>query len=118
MIRLFIGKRGFTLIEAMIALAILSISLLGVVAMMVYFGTDTSDKNLKSCLLDRATSALSQYRANALPVPTSFTCTNRTGTMTMSHTTFPGPNLCNDVTATASAGGKTIQLSTKVCNMQ
>ena len=118
MIHLSCGKKGFTIIEALIALAILSISLLGVVAMMVYFATDTTDKNLKSCLLDRATSALSQYRANALPVSTSFTCANRSGTMTMSQTTFPGTNACNDVTATATAGGKTIQLSTKVCNMQ
>jgi Tfp pilus assembly protein PilV len=110
------NTRGFTLIEAMLGITLLSISLLGVVAMMSYFSTQTSDRSLRNCLLEQASNGLSQHRADALPVETSFTCGNIGGTLSMSHTTFPAANTCDDVTATATAGNKTAILQTKVCN--
>jgi Tfp pilus assembly protein PilV len=110
--------KGFSLLEAMIGITLLTFSLMGVVAMMVYFGSQTSDKTLKGCLLDGATNALAQYSANALPVSTSFTCENINITIGMSHSTFPSSNDCNNVTATATAEGKSIQLQTKICNFQ
>ncbi|MCX8021396.1 MAG: hypothetical protein N2745_01315 [Syntrophorhabdaceae bacterium] len=109
-------KNGFTLIEAMIGITILTFSLMGVVAMMVYFGSQTTDKKLKSCLLDSAASALQQFKGNALPISSSFTCENITGTISVNPTTYPSSNTCTDVTATASALGKSLTLTTKVCN--
>jgi len=115
-------QKGFTLIEAMIAAALLSISLLGVVAMMVYFGTQTTDRTLRDCLLDKATSALMQFRTNNLPISATFTCANKTGTLTISPTTYPpdcnaSPSTCCvDAAATAMGGGKTVVMRTRVCN--
>lgn len=110
--------KGFTLLEAMVGITLLTLSLMGVVALMVYFGSQTSDKTLKGCLLDGATNAIAQYSANALPVGASFTCENISITVSMSHSTFPASNACNDVIATATAQGKSVQLKTKVCNFQ
>lgn len=111
-------KKGFTLLESMIGVSLLTLALMGMVAMMVYFGTQTADKTLKNCLLDNASSALTRYKANALPVSTTFTCENITGTISMSSTTFPAVNTCSNVTATATAQGKSVQLQTSVCNFQ
>lgn len=111
-------KQGFTIIEAMVGLALLSITLLGVVAMMAYFGSHTSDRFLKNCLLDSAVNALDEYKSNALPVASSFTCRGMPGSVTLSTGTFPVTDTCSDVTATVSAGGKTLSLQTKVCNFR
>lgn len=108
--------KGFTLIEALMGMAILTITLLGSVAMMVYFGSETSDKTLKNCLVDTAVNALSQYRANVLPVSSPVTCDVFSVAVTLSQTTFPSANTCSNVTATAVAKGKSVQLSTSVCN--
>jgi Tfp pilus assembly protein PilV len=108
---------GFTLIEALVGGVLLSLSLLGVVALMVYFSTGTADKSLRDCLLDNALNGLAQLRANAT-VATTFTCGSASGILTLSPNTFPALNACSDVTATASAGGKTVQMKTKICNFQ
>jgi Tfp pilus assembly protein PilV len=122
MSRIKTGRRdtGFSLIEAMIGITLLSISLLGVVGLMAYFGFQTSDKVLRNCLLDNASNALTQYRNDALPINNSnFTCGNNiSGTVTMSTGTFPAAGNCNDVTATATAGGRSLTLQTKACNFQ
>jgi prepilin-type N-terminal cleavage/methylation domain-containing protein len=110
--------KGFTLIEMMIGMLLLSIALLGMVGMMVYFTTQTSDNSLRTCVLDNALNALAMHKANNLPVATTFTCGAKSGTITMSQTTFPADDACADVTATASAGGRSIQLRDKVCNFQ
>jgi Tfp pilus assembly protein PilV len=111
---------GFTLIEALIGALLLSLSLLGVVGMMVYFGTDTADKTLRDCLLDNATNGLTQLRANlTVSASRSITCGASSGTLTVSPNTFPATaNTCSDVTATAAAGGKTLQMTTRICNFQ
>ncbi len=108
---------GFTLIEALVGLVLLSLSLLGVVALMVHFSTGTADKSLRDCLLDNALNGLAQLRANTT-VSTTFTCGSASGTLTLNPGTFPGTNSCSDVTATATAGGKTLQITTKICNFQ
>jgi prepilin-type N-terminal cleavage/methylation domain-containing protein len=112
------NTKGFTLIELMIGMLLLSITLLGMVGMMVYFATQTSDNSLRACVLDNALNAMARHKANSLPVPTTFTCGTKGGTLTMSHTTFPADDACVDVTATASAGGRSVQLKDKVCNFQ
>jgi type II secretory pathway pseudopilin PulG len=112
------GTGGFTLIEAMLGIAILSFALLGVVALMSYFGSQTSEKTLRGCLLDAASNGLMQYRANALPVATSFSCEGYTGTVSVTPSTFPGPNTCNNVTSTATAKGKSLEMTTMVCDVK
>lgn len=110
--------KGFTLIEAMIAVTILTISLLGVVAMQVYFGTQTTDQSLKNCLVDSSMNALSQYKGNSLPITSSVTCDIYTITVSLDQSTFPSSDNCSDVTATSSSMGKSFSIKTKVCNFQ
>lgn len=112
------GKAGTSLIEALIGLLLLSICLLGVVGTMTYFSTNTADKALRSCLLENAGNAIQQLKVNALPVNTTFTCGNLSGSVTLSQATFPALNDCDDVTATATVGTKSVTLQTKVCNIE
>lgn len=109
-------QKGFTLIEALISASILTISLLGSVAMMVYFGSETSDKTLKNCLLDTAVNALSQYRANVLPISSPVTCDVYSVAVSVNQGSFPTSGSCLAVTATASANGKSTQISSNICN--
>lgn len=111
-------NRGTSLIEALIGLLLLSICLLGVVGTMAYFSSNTADKSLRSCLLENAGNAIQQLKVNALPVNTTFTCGGLSGTISMSQTTFPALNDCDDVTATATVGAKSVTLQTKVCNIE
>jgi Tfp pilus assembly protein PilV len=114
-----LNARGFTVIEALIGAALLGLALMGVVAMMTYFGTQSRDRVLQNCVLDAAINGLNQYKASApLASSSPFSCGNITGTITMSHTSLPTSNTCNDVTATATVSGKSITLQTKICNFQ
>jgi len=109
--------KGFSLIEAMLAISILTISLLGVVAMQVYFGTQTTDNATLNCLLDTATNALTQYRANAGTISSPVLCDEGRISVTVSNPgSYPAQSTCQDVTITTSAKGRTFKLSSKVCN--
>ncbi|MBA4416356.1 MAG: hypothetical protein C0392_00370 [Syntrophus sp. (in: bacteria)] len=109
--------RGFTLIEAMVGSLLLSLSLLGVVGLMVYFSTGAADNKLRNCLMENALNGLSQLKAN-VTVNTTFTCGAASGTMSLSPSAFPAANACSDVTATAVGGGRTTQMTTRICNFQ
>jgi prepilin-type N-terminal cleavage/methylation domain-containing protein len=108
---------GFTLIEAMVSIALLTIFLMGVVAVQAYFGTQTNDREMRTCLLDQASNALLQSR-NGITAPTSLVCKGQTGTITMTTAMLaePNPNSCMTVTAAASAGGKSAKVTSCVCS--
>ena len=108
--------KGFTFMECLVALAIIGVIMLGVVGTMTYFGSDTADKATKTCLLNQATSALTYRKATGSTPSTSFTCNNRTGTLSMTTTTVSGSTLCTDYTATATMSGKSVSLKTRICN--
>lgn len=109
--------KGFTLIEAMLAITILTISLLGVVAMQAYLGSQTTDKAVLNCLLDTASNTLAQYRANAGTISSPVSCDEGRISVTVSNPgSYPAQSTCQDVTITTSASGKTFNLPSKVCN--
>ncbi len=109
---------GFTLVEAMVSIAVLTIFLMGVVSMQAYFGTQTSDRELRTCLLENASSALVQRRNGSASTSFSFTCKNSSGTVSISTQTLSGvnPGACERVTATATAQSKTATVATSVCD--
>ncbi|HAR95438.1 MAG TPA: hypothetical protein DCR97_05680 [Deltaproteobacteria bacterium] len=109
---------GFTLIEAMVSVAVLTIFLMGVVSMQAYFGTQTSDRELRTCLLENASSALAQRRNGSTSTSFNFTCKTSSGTVTISATALSGtnPGACEKVTATATAQNKSAAVTTSVCS--
>jgi len=106
--------KGFTLMEALIAIGIMSIALLGIIASQVYFGSQTSDQSLKDCLVGAASTYLSQTAAG-VTVDTTFTCEGGFSG-TVSATSSASSTRCNVVTVTATASGKSVTLSSKLCS--
>lgn len=111
-------RAGFTLIECMVSIVILTIFLLGVVSMQAYFGTQTSERELRTCLLENASSALAQRRNGSAATSFAFTCKNSSGTVTIAASTLAGtnPGACQEVTATATARSKSASVTTSVCS--
>ena len=111
-------KRGFTILEAMISLLILSVSVLGLATLQGVFATQNSDRTLLNCLMDSASSALAQCQGGI--TPGNFRCGGTAvaigGSVTSPGMCTPQPNTCNSVTASASAMNKTVSVVGRVCN--
>lgn len=101
----------------MVSIAILTIFLMGVVAMQTYFTTRTSDRELRTCLLENASSALAQRRNNPAVASFAFTCKAGSGTVAFVESPISGtnPGSCQQVTATATAQSKNASVTTSVC---
>jgi len=110
----YINKKGFTMMEALIAIGIMTIALLGIIASQVYFGSQTSDQSLKDCLVGAASTYLSQSVNNLTP-DTTFTCPGGFSG-TLASNTYAESSRCNRIEVTATSGGKSVTLSTKKCS--
>lgn len=106
--------KGFTMMEALIAIGIMSIALLGIIASQVYFGSQTSDQSIKDCLVGASSTYLSQ-KAAGLTADTTFTCEGGLSG-TLSATTTAASARCNIITVTSTVSGKSVTLSTKLCS--
>lgn len=113
-----VTPEGFTLIEAMVGIALLTIFLMGVVAMQAHFGAQTSERELRACLLENASSALAQRRNGSTATSFSFTCKKTTGSVSIGTETLSGanPGSCQKITATASAAGRSANVASSVCD--
>ncbi|MGB9667667.1 MAG: PulJ/GspJ family protein [Thermosulfidibacteraceae bacterium] len=105
-------NRGFTLIEALIAMAIGLILILFIAASISYFGICTRDILLKFCLTNAVDSGFSACRNGINPV--SISCGNYTITVT-SNVDCGSISNCTDVTITARYGSKVFNQTGKVC---
>ncbi len=113
------NNKGFSLIEALIAIAILSIAVLGLVAMQGIFATQTADRTLHNSLIDAASSALTHCQNVNTSPPSSYTYENNlVVNVSLTGGCSPVTDSCNNVTATASALGKSFALTTRVCNFR
>jgi prepilin-type N-terminal cleavage/methylation domain-containing protein len=111
-----LNNKGFSLIEAMIAIAILAIAITGLVVTQGTFARQTVDRTLLNSLLDAASNALTQCEAVRF-TPNNLTFTyenNLIVDVSLSGTCNP-VNTCSPVTATAAAKGKKVELTTQVC---
>lgn len=119
--RLFkLNTGGFTLIEAVISLALLSIAIVGFIMMQSKFAMQTADRTLLNALGDAASSALTQCQTiSSTPGVLNYAFNkNLAVTVALSGSCAASAGNCNVVTATASAGGKSTKLTTQVCNFQ
>ncbi len=113
------NNKGFSLIEVLIATAILTIAILGFVSLQASFAKGTVDRTLLNSLIDAASSALTHCQNVNTSPPSSYTYENNlVVNVSLQGSCRPALDRCNDVTATASASDKTFSLSTIVCNFQ
>ncbi len=111
------NNKGFSLIEALIAMVILTIGIVSVLSMQATFATGTVDRSVMHALIDSASSALTRCQIdNATPSSLTYTHEGITTTVTLTGSCNPAADSCNPVSATASAKGKTFTISTMVCN--
>ncbi len=110
------NNKGFSLIEALFAIAILSIALLGLASIQGIFATQTVDRTLQNSLVDAAASALTHCQNVNQAPPASYTYENNlVVNVALSGSCNPADNQCSQVTATASARGRSYALTTFVC---
>lgn len=112
------NNRGFTLIEALIAMVILTIGIVSVISMQATFARGTVDRTVLNALIDSAASALNRCQIdNATPASLSYTHEGRTINVSITGSCNPASDTCNAVSATAThSTGKTFTISTMVCN--
>lgn len=113
------SQKGFSLIEALIAIAIISIALLGLVATQGTFATQTVDRTLQNSLIDAASSALTHCQNVNTSPPASYTYENGlVVNIALIGSCSVALNTCNSVTATATARDKSFAMTTQVCNFK
>lgn len=112
-------NKGFSLIEVLFAVGIISIALLGLVGIQGIFATQTVDRTLQNSLIDAASSALIHCQNVNTQPPSAYTYENNmVVNVSLNGSCSPAPDACNNVTATAAAKGRTFALTTFVCNFQ
>ncbi|TAN45124.1 MAG: prepilin-type N-terminal cleavage/methylation domain-containing protein [Nitrospirae bacterium] len=112
-----LNEKGFTLLEAIMAVAILAIALVGLITTQAQFSTQTADRTAMNCIVDAAVSAAAECQSSI--TPTNKSCAERgnaTITITASNSCSPASGACNDVTITASGLNRSFVMTTRVCN--
>jgi len=106
--------KGFTLIEALIAILITAI-LAGIIAgFFTSFAFKTSDKITFSCLVEGASSGISACKGGN--IINSINCGGNTVHIEINGNCNPDPETCSEITATAKMKGLSFSLTDKVCN--
>ncbi len=114
------SQKGFSLIEALIAIAILAIAITGLISLQASFAKGTVDRTVINSLIDAASSALAQCQADKNTASTlSYTYEdNLVVNVSLDKSCNVTIDECSKITATSSAKGKTFRLSTYVCNFK
>ncbi|HIJ60426.1 MAG TPA: prepilin-type N-terminal cleavage/methylation domain-containing protein [Nitrospirae bacterium] len=113
------NNRGFTLLEALIAMVILTIGIVSVISMQATFAKGTVDRTVLNALIDSASSLLNRCQIDTgTPSSVTYTHEGRTITVTRTGSCNPNTDTCNAVSATAtdSLTNKTFTISTMICN--
>jgi len=111
-------KGGFTFLEVVIALSILSIALVGLASMQTLYAQQTYDRTRLNSLVDGVAAAMSECQAGITPTNPA-TYNGVTVSMTVSGgSCVPALNACNAVSATASSGAESVTATAYMCNFQ
>jgi len=105
--------KGFTLIEALIAILISAILTAIIAGGITAFSSKNQDRLLKTCLIEGAQSALHACKAGN--VMNSYQCGKYNINITISGNCNP-PSGCNNVTVRAEAQGQSFEFYDTVCN--
>ncbi len=110
------NNKGFSFIEALIAIIVLTVAVLGLVSMQGTFATQSVDRTLQNALIDAASSALTHCQNVNTAPPGTYTYEGIAVTVSISGNCALALNTCSNVTATATASGRTFSMTTFVCN--
>ena len=106
--------KGFTLIEALIAILITTLIVISIAGLITVFGAKTTNRILLTCLVEGATSGIEACKGGE--VIDQITCGGYTVSLNISGNCQPSPGTCSDITVTASVDENTFSLTDKVCN--
>lgn len=118
-------RRGFTLVETVIAIALVTVIGLVCAGMISFFARLTRDDTVNTCLLQAASSGIEAARANSTTNSITLPCGGYTINATIAYSgTLPNPapamgsgsSACVQVTATATIGSKTRVMRDLICN--
>jgi len=121
------GQRGFSMIEAVIAMALVVILGLSCAGMVSFFAKYTRQDTINTCLLQAASSGIEATRANSTLTALSVSCCGYTVHVDIiSSGTLPTPppalgsgvSACVQIVSKAAIGGKSRELRDFICNFQ
>jgi prepilin-type N-terminal cleavage/methylation domain-containing protein len=108
-------SKGFSIIEVLVAMFILSIVALGVAGLITMFGFYTKDRILLSCLVEGAASGIEACKSG-INSTNNIKCGGYTIYIDIQGECPPASGQCSIVNTTASANGKSFSLTDKICN--
>lgn len=111
-----LNNKGFSLIEALIAIAITFFIATSIAGMLTMFGVHSKRGIDMTCLVNAAASAIEACRGGQ--TISTYNCGGLNITVSLSGSCTPAANQCNQVTATASYRGRQFSLTDFVCNFQ
>lgn len=108
--------RGFTLVEALVAVMVSFLIAVGIAGMITSFGLFTRDNVLYTCLLNAASSAIEACKGGQ--AISQVNCGSYTVSVGLSGNCMPAQGQCSQVSATATARNKSTSLTDMICNVQ
>lgn len=114
--RVMLNSRGFSLIEALIAVAITFFIATSIAGMLTMFGVHSKRGIDLTCLVNAAASGIEACRGGQ--VISTYNCGGVNINLSLVGSCTPANNQCSQVTVTASGGGRQFSLTDFVCNYQ
>ncbi len=106
--------RGFTLVEALIAVVITFLIAIAIAGMVTTFVAHIPHRLLLTCLTEAAKSGIEACEAGV--VINSVSCGGYNITVNIQGDCNPPPNTCSDIVSTAIFDSLSVSFSGKVCN--
>lgn len=114
--RVMLNNRGFSLIEALVAVAITFFIATSIAGMLTMFGFHSKRGIDMTCLVNAAASGIEACRGGQ--TISAYSCGGLNISISINGSCTPAVNQCNQVTATASYGGRQFSLTDFVCNFR
>lgn len=111
-------NKGFTLIEALIAILIVAIIATSIAGLITIFGIKTSDRILQSCLIEASASAIEACKHGVNINQINCAGYRINITVNGNCNPNPNPNTCTEVIAVSFAEGKSFKLEKTICNFE